>query len=218
MDHGNSEQVVLSLLTQQFWDPPDGIVDRTRSTRLQVAGSKQVFESMAVILISGTEKLDGRDLNSFYAYLRDVAQKLGLEEQSVIETFEAKTADLISLQNHIEETVLLVFAVGAILSTIRALKQETLLFSIRSAVKDRFEGKWSVQDDVELTKELDFLFQTSDSDLSLLLNLGVLAEMAHCLKLRLSIVNFEEYVERITHRLISKARNDPTNQIDPADQ
>jgi hypothetical protein len=173
---------------------------------------------MAVILISGTEKLDGRDLNSFYAYLRDVAQKLGLEEQSVIETFEAKTADLISLQNHIEETVLLVFAVGAILSTIRALKQETLLFSIRSAVKDRFEGKWSVQDDVELTKELDFLFQTSDSDLSLLLNLGVLAEMAHCLKLRLSIVNFEEYVERITHRLISKARNDPTNQIDPADQ
>ncbi len=204
MDLGNSEQVVFSLLTQQFWDPPDGIMDRTRSKRLQVAGSKQVLESMALTLITGTEKLDGKDLDSFYSYIRGVARKLGLGEQAVIETFEEKTADLLSIQEHIEDNVLLVFAVGSILSTIRAMKQEDLLSSLRMAIRERSEGKWSIQAETELTKELNFLFQTSDSDFSLLLNLGVVTEMANCLNLGFSTTSFEKYIDRVIHRLIKK--------------
>ncbi|MHA2270400.1 MAG: hypothetical protein ACXACI_00965 [Candidatus Hodarchaeales archaeon] len=207
MDLGNSEQVVFSLLTQQFWDPPDGIMDRTRSKRLQVAGSKQVLESMALTLITGTEKLDGKDLDSFYSYIRGVARKLGLGEQAVIETFEEKTADLLSIQEYIEDNVLLVFAVGSILSTIRAMKQEDLLSSLRRAVRERSEGKWSIQAETELTKELNFLFQTSDSDFSLLLNLGVVTEMANCLNLGFSTTSFEKYIDRVIHRLINKTLN-----------
>lgn len=204
LDLGNSEQVVFSLLTQQFWDRPDGIMDRTRSKRLQVAGSKQVLESMAQALISGTEKLDGKDLKSYYSYIRNVARKLGLGEQAVIDTFEEKTADLLSIQEYIEDNILLVFAVGAILSTIRAMKQEDLLSSLRVAVREKSGGKWSIQDETELTKELNFLFQTSDSDFSLLLNLGVVAEMANCLKLCFSTTSFEKYIDRIIHRLIKE--------------
>ncbi|MFW9915888.1 MAG: hypothetical protein ACFFGZ_09800 [Candidatus Thorarchaeota archaeon] len=207
MDLGNSEQVVLSLLTQQFWDPPDGIMDRTRSKRLQVAGSKQVLESMALTLITGTEKLDGKDLNSYYSYIRAVARKLGLGEQAVIETFEEKTADLLSIQEHIEDNVLLVFAVGSILSTIRAMKQEDLLSSLRMAVRERSGRKWSIQAETELTKELNFLFQTSDSDFSLLLNLGVVTEMANCLNLGFSATSLEKYIDRVIRRLIEKTLN-----------
>lgn len=207
MDLGNSEQVVLSLLTQQFWDPPDGIMDRTRSKRLQLAGSQQVLESMALTLISGTEKLDGKDLSSYYSYIRAVARKLGLGEQAVIDTFEEKTADLLSIQEHIEDNVLLVFAVGAILSTIRAMKQEDLLSSLRAAVRERSGRKWSIQAEAELTKQLNFLFQTSDSDFSLLLNIGVVNEMANCLNLGLSTKSFEKYIDRVIHRLIEKTLN-----------
>jgi hypothetical protein len=182
-------------------------MDRTRSKRLQVAGSKQVLESMALTLITGTEKLDGKDLDSFYSYIRGVARKLGLGEQAVIETFEEKTADLLSIQEYIEDNVLLVFAVGSILSTIRAMKQEDLLSSLRMAVRERSEGKWSIQAETELTKELNFLFQTSDSDFSLLLNLGVVTEMANCLNLGFSTTSFEKYIDRVIHRLINKTLN-----------
>ncbi|MFX0114115.1 MAG: hypothetical protein ACFFB3_06175 [Candidatus Hodarchaeota archaeon] len=205
MDAGNSEQVVFSLLTQQFWDPPDGIMDRTRSIRLKVDGTEQVLESMALALLNGTEKLDGKDLESFYSYMRDISRRLRLKEQAVIDLFEEKTADLMTIQEYIEDTILLVFAIGAILTTIRSMKQEDLLFLIRKAVRERAGEQWSVQDEIALTKELDFLFQTSDSDLSLLMNLGVVAQMANCLNLQLSTASFEEYAERVIHRLINKA-------------
>jgi hypothetical protein len=207
VDAGNSEQVVFSLLTQQFWDPPDGIMDRTRSIRLQVDGSKQVLESMALTLLNGTEKLDGRDLESFYSYMRNIARRLRLREQTVIDLFEEKTADLRTIQEYIEDTVLLVFAVGAILTTIRSMKQEDLLLLIREAVRERTGERWSIEDETTLTKDLDFLFQTSDSDLSLLMNLGVVTQMANCLNLQFSTAAFEEYAERVVHRLISKASN-----------
>ncbi len=190
----------MSLLQQQFWDPPDHITDRTRARRLKVAGSAKVIENLSHTLLKGTEGLTSQ-ISSYQQYCGDIAKKLGLDEQTVLDIFEEKTKDRRSVEDQRDETILLVFAVGAILSAIRTAKQDDLLSTIRDLVRERSGRQWTVHDEVKLTEQVDYLFQTSDSELSLLLNLGVLSEIANCLNLGVNSGYFEKYFQKITQRL-----------------
>lgn len=173
--------VIRQLVSQQFFLPPNFVIDRTNRIELEVHGSDQVFKSFSEFLFQISTSAKGEDISSYFSVLEAASGRLNLNRNEIEVKFEQKTGGFVT-EGLATEEILFITLIATILESMDLIHYKMFLKDFRSY----FEEK-KLQEDPKnrnhlFEKGVERLGEIADSHYSILLNLRKLIELARIFK------------------------------------
>ncbi len=163
--------VVEYLLSQQFFSKPDFIIDRRASKKIKIKGSGAIMNDMILKIKEHSSLFEkGKDEE----FMDKIASELNIRTKSIHEQYSEKMSLLEDVQKDDKKFKMMVI-LSVLISHLHKKNSEMIHKKLRNEIVDGHSKK-------DFDNAMGMLYQTSDEDLSLLLNIAVLKNFARLTK------------------------------------
>ncbi len=194
--------VIKQLVSQQFFLPPDFVIDRTHRIEIRVRGSDQVFKSFSEYLYEISKSVKGKDAASYYSILKDAAKNLNLARSKVEQRFHEKSIGFLK-EGLATEEILFITAIATILESLDLIHYELFLEDLWF----HYNGAETQEDPSKKEKKYENgikrLGEIADSYFSILLNLRKIDELAKifCIKVTYDHQEVEDFYKEVINSI-----------------
>jgi hypothetical protein len=196
--------VIKQLASQQFFLPPDFVIDRTHRIEIRVTGSDQVFKSFSDYLYKISKSVKGENVASYFYILADAATKLKLVKPNLEKRFHNKTAGFLK-EGLATEEILFITAIATILESLDLIHYDLFLEDLQSHYNDADLKVDPTKKAKKFENGIKRLGEIADSYFSILLNLRKIDELAKIFGI---VVNYnQQEVEEFYNKVISSIKN-----------
>ena len=187
--------VIKQLVEQQFYQPPDYIVDRTHRIKTRVLNSNLVIIKLVDFLVFHSLHLKGTKSAPYLKISDKIAQKFSLNPKEVRSRYHNKTKDFIREKLETEDLIFITM-IANILEILDLSHYQKTLEVIRKEYLKRFQDQEiSIQNsNITLTFEegVKRLGEVANSDFSIVQNLIKVKDLALIFGVNIRI-NQDEY-------------------------
>jgi hypothetical protein len=169
--------VIRQLVSQQFFLPPNFVIDRTHRIELLVHGSDRVFDMFSDFLYEISKSVKGNNINSYSSALKAAAKRLNLDELSIEGIFYKKSNGFLK-EGLATEEILFITTIATILESLDLIHYDLFIHELRSRYNDLNKQEDSFTKNSKFEKGVERLGEVADSLFSLLLNLRKIKELA----------------------------------------
>ncbi|MHA2075701.1 MAG: hypothetical protein ACW97X_13860 [Candidatus Hodarchaeales archaeon] len=127
--------VIRQLVSQQFFLPPNFIIDRTNRIELKVHGSDQVFKLFSQFLYQISKSATGEDISSYFTVLETAANRLNLNKDDLEEKFIQKTEGFVN-EGLATEEILFITLIATFLESLDLVHYKMFLKDLRFQLKE----------------------------------------------------------------------------------
>jgi len=196
--------VIRQLVSQQFFLPPNFVIDRTHRIELLVHGSDLVFNMFSDFLFEISKSIKGDNINSYYSALKTAAKRLNLDELSIEGRFDKKSNGFLR-EGLATGEILFITTIATILESLDLIHYDLFIHELRSRYNDLNKQKDSSEKNYKFEKGVERLGEVADSFFSLLLNLRKIEELATLFQFSL---NYDQHqVEKYYKEVINSIMN-----------
>ncbi|MFW9996057.1 MAG: hypothetical protein ACFFD4_28715 [Candidatus Odinarchaeota archaeon] len=195
--------LIFAYVAQQFWKPPDTLINRYNTKQLTVKGSEKVIESIVDIILQHSEKCAvGTAKKPYLQFIERMTEFLGVETPPAVKSLDER---LTELRNDMQVENPEIYFHTALSCLLESFHKKIIT---RYTIQMKNLGIELKRSTIE--KRLNLLSQFTDDEFSLVLNLEILKEMSRNVGKPLEglddsqlhrniankIENWEEYRER----------------------
>ncbi|MHA1169450.1 MAG: hypothetical protein ACTSRU_16615 [Candidatus Hodarchaeales archaeon] len=195
--------IIVAFVSQQFYQPPDTLINRYNTKSMTVGGSGKVIDSIVDIALSASSMCGiSPDKKPYLEFLEEVCSFLGVEPD--VQMLDQQFSDLKNEMQVNDPMIFFNTALAIILQSIhrKIVTRVGLIFQKRIS---------NIQENV-IRDRLEVLSQFSDDDLSLLFNLEILKEMSRNTGQSLEGYDDTELIQTIVDKLTNwKLKKKATN-------
>ncbi len=173
--------VIRHLVSQQFFLPPNFVIDRTNRIELEVQGSDQVFKSFSEFLYQISTSAKGEDISSYYSVLVAASGRFNLNRNEIEGKFKQKTGGFVT-EGLATEEILFITLIATILESMDLIHYKMFLKDLRSYFDEKKFQETPKNRNHLFEKGIERLGEIADSHYSILLNLRKLIELARIFK------------------------------------
>ena len=163
--------VVNYILSQQFYQEPDFIIDRRNNKRIKIKGSGEIINDM-ILKIKDHSILfeEGKDEE----FIDSIASELDIRTNAIHDQYDERKSNLEEEQLE-DKKFKLMIVLSVLISHLHKKNSETIHKKLRDEIADGLSKK-------EFDEAMGILYQQADEDLSLLQNIAVLKNFAKLTK------------------------------------
>jgi len=173
--------VVEYLLSQQFYQKPDFIIDRRASKKMKIKGSGEIINDMIHKIREHSSQFEkGKDEE----FIDSLASELNIRTKSIHDQYLEKISNLEEVQMKDKKFKMMV-VLSVLISHLHKKNSEVIHKKLRDEIVDGHSKK-------DFDNAMGMLYQTSDEDLSLLQNIAVLKNFARLTKHNLPIKEYQK--------------------------
>jgi hypothetical protein len=173
--------VIRQLVSQQFFLPPNFVIDRTNRIELEVHGSDQVFKSFSEFLYQISTPAEGEDVSSYFSVLVAASGRFNLNRNEIEGKFEQKTGGFVT-EGLATEEILFITLIATILESMDLIHYKMFLKDLRLSFDEKNFQEAPKNKNQLFEKGVERLGEIADSSYSILLNLRKLIELARIFK------------------------------------
>ena len=188
--------VIRQLVSQQFFLPPNFVIDRTHRIELLVHGSDRVFDMFSDFLYEISKSVKGNNINSYSSALKAAAKRLNLDELSIEGKFYKKSNGFLK-EGLATEEILFITTIATILESLDSIHYDLFIHDLRSRYNDFNKQEDSFEKNSKFEKGVERLGEVADSLFSLLLNLRKINELATLFRFSL---NYDQHQVEIHYK------------------
>ncbi|MFX0086707.1 MAG: hypothetical protein ACFFAU_13630 [Candidatus Hodarchaeota archaeon] len=196
--------VIKQLVSQQFFLPPDFVIDRTHRIEIRVKGSDQVFKSFSEYLYEISKSVKGENATLYYSILKDAAKNLNLSRSNVEKRFHEKSIGFLK-EGLATEEILFITAIATILESLDLIHYELFLEDLWSHYNSTDHLEDPSKKEKKYENGIKRLGEIADSYFSILLNLRKIDELAKIFGIKVTY-NHQE-VENFYKEVINSIKN-----------
>ncbi|MHA2328820.1 MAG: hypothetical protein ACXACR_09910 [Candidatus Hodarchaeales archaeon] len=183
------ELVCRKYLEQQIYLEPDTIIDRMNTVKFQAPGSGKVINKMVEIFCSSAEKYNFSDnLTAYLSFIEELAYELGFEQQNALDNFTKR-------YNEMKKGG--IFDYSIYFMTVLSSIIETFQKKVVNRLSLRLQRKCKSKKKEEVSKNLHTLSQTSNTTLSLLINIEIMKEMGRLIGVQMTPILTDSYEKEL---------------------
>ncbi|MHA2256046.1 MAG: hypothetical protein ACXAAM_08245 [Candidatus Heimdallarchaeaceae archaeon] len=173
--------VVEYILSQQFYQQPDFIIDRRANKKIRIKGSGEIINDMIHKIREHSSLFEkGKDEE----FMDSLASELNIRTKSIHEQYSEKMSNLEEEQKRDKKFKMMV-VLSVVISHLHKKNSENIHKKLREEVVDGHSKK-------EFDHSMGLLYQKADEDLSLLQNIAVLKNFARLTKHELPVREYQK--------------------------
>ncbi|WP_455463658.1 hypothetical protein [Candidatus Hodarchaeum mangrovi] len=199
--------VIKQLVEQQFYQPPNYIVDRTHRIKTKVMNSDLVINKLVDFLFFHSKHLKGTESSSYLEISDLIAQKLGLNPKMVRSRFHTKTNGFIL--EHLEtEDLIFITMIASILEIFDLVNYQETLEAIKKVYLNQYQDQETSLNESNIVLKFEEgikrLGEVANSDFSILQNLIKVQDLASVFGVQINIDQdeFNEFIFRVVDKII----------------
>ena len=163
--------VVEYILSQQFYQKPDFIIDRRASKKMKIKGSGDIITDMIHKIKEHSSLFEkGKDEE----FIDSLASELDIRTKSIHDQFLEKISTLEEVQRS-DKKFKMMLVLSVLISHLHKKNSEMIHKKLRDEIVDGHSKK-------DFDNAMGLLYQQADEDLSLLQNIAVLKNFARLTK------------------------------------
>lgn len=199
--------IIKQLVEQQFYQPPNYIVDRTHRIMTKVENSDLLINQMVDYLVFHSKHLKGTESSSYLEISDRIAQKLGLNPETVRSRFHTKTNGFI-LERLETEDLIFITMIASILEILDLVHYQEALEIIKKEYLKRYEDQeTSIKESkiaLNFEEGIKRLGEVANSDFSIIQNLIKVQDLASVFGVQISINQdeFNEFILKVVDTII----------------
>ena len=173
--------VVEYILSQQFYQKPDFIIDRRASKKMKIKGSGVIINEMILKIKEHSSLFEkGKDEE----FIDSLASELDIRTKSIHDQYSEKMSNLEDEQRNDKKFKMMVI-LSVLISHLHKKNSEIIHKKLKEEIIDGYSKK-------EFDRAMGLLYQKADNDLSLLQNIAVLNNFAKLTKHKPPIKDFQK--------------------------
>ncbi len=191
------EELLRSLLQQQFYEPIDQIIDRYHSTRIPIPGSHLVINKMADLLQLTISFIDNKNVLS-QKTLTFLSQQLSIDKESIKSSLTSRIS-VISDTTHFnqdENSLFCFLVVSGLIEAVQLVNTKKVNYLLMENL--HFLEECSTIGFNDLISRLPPQWY---SEYSILVNLKVLEHYIHLTNQKVDFIPFDIYKNRVIYAL-----------------
>ncbi|MHA1125938.1 MAG: hypothetical protein ACTSO7_14210 [Candidatus Heimdallarchaeota archaeon] len=187
------EDVATFIIYQQLYLDDNIIRDRRSEVNIKVEGSKEIIHTMKRLVLT---KIDLWDKGKEFEYIHYITQATFIENDKIRQKYLNKLQPLDESQL-IDKVFRFLLLLSELVSAIHIKATNDVIRKIKTKLKSKMKVK-------EVQAGLDDLSQESNTDFSLMLNLGILCIYARITDHPEPIAVFAEYFTKVIKKITKK--------------
>jgi hypothetical protein len=173
--------VVEYILSQQFYQKPDFIIDRRASKKMKIKGSGAIITDMIHKIREHSTLFEkGKDAE----FMDSIASELDIRTKSIHDQYSEKMSNLEDVQKNDKKFKMMVI-LSVLISHLHKKNSEIIHKKLREEIVNGYSKK-------DFDQAMGLLYQKADEDLSLLQNIAVLKNFAKLTKHEPPIKKFQK--------------------------
>ncbi|MFW9923572.1 MAG: hypothetical protein ACFFDW_09845 [Candidatus Thorarchaeota archaeon] len=180
------DDVAISILYQQLFLDPNLIRDRRNTVRITVNESTEIINKMRLLIL---EDISLFDTGKEYEYIIALTAKIAIDPKIIIREYKEKLSPLQKNQLT-DKSFRYLLLISSVIKELQEKSTKEVIKQLEFHLKSRMNKE-------EVKEKLDQLSQKSDTDFSLLLNLGILNSYAKIMNIKPAKGIFSEYLQKV---------------------